>query len=318
VDVKLPIAILGGSDLRPARLPSGGRHEHPLSAYKGVDVRISGRPLIAVLVERLVASGVVEPIWIAGPARIYADLGLKAEIIDTDGSFAENVRAAIERARTRLPGHPLAFTTCDIVPEPGDVRAALAAWKRSEPCDIWQALIRVPKDRSRLGTSAWKPTYRVVPRPGAAPVDILPGHLVIADTDAIRLAFVYGLLGMGYRMRNRSIVTRLILMPLRVVGSLVWQDLLHIAGGRAPTLTWEVMGAGLSTALRLRAGKATLIDIGDAVRRIFVKRRHRLRHPDRGIVLEILDSLSLALDIDTEEEAHAMGATLPGDRMTRA
>ncbi|MBZ5637918.1 MAG: hypothetical protein LAO51_04080 [Acidobacteriia bacterium] len=88
-----------------------------------------------------------------------------------------------------------------------------------------------------------------------------------------------------------------------LVGGILVQDLLHLLGGRLPTLTRDTLGAGIAASLKLRRGRATLADLEDAVRSIFVKRRHRERHPDRRASLPILDGLSLALDIDTEDEA---------------
>ena len=49
----IPIVILAGSDRRPAEMPADGRHEHPLSGYKGVDIRIGGRSLVATVIDRL-------------------------------------------------------------------------------------------------------------------------------------------------------------------------------------------------------------------------------------------------------------------------
>jgi hypothetical protein len=45
------------------------------------------------------------------------------------------------------------------------------------------------------------------------------------------------------------------------------------------------------------------------MRRVFVKRAHRLRHPDRRVRMPFLRAMSIARDIDTVEEARALGAT---------
>ena len=41
---------------------------------------------------------------------------------------------------------------------------------------------------------------------------------------------------------------------------------------------------------------------------IFIKTRHRKKHPNRGVSMPQMHALSLAEDIDTEEEARARGA----------
>lgn len=308
----IPVVVLCGSDLRSPRLPDSGRGAHPLVAHKGAAVRLGGRPLVSVVLERLAESGAFDPLIVAGPARVYAGLTDRAEIVDTDSNFGANIRAAVEHVRRIAPGHPVAFTTCDIVPTIDDLREAIAAWRAEGPCDLWSALVRVPQNRRLLGASAWKPAYRVVPRHGDEPIAILPGHLTIADPEALRLRFVYDLFDRGYRLRNRSVVGRVVLMPAGLLAAILWQDVLHVASGRLPTLTLDTVGSGIVTGMRLARGRASLIELGAASRRIFVKRRHRAAWPERRVVLSVVDGLSLALDIDTEEELEAHGATLEG------
>ncbi len=45
------------------------------------------------------------------------------------------------------------------------------------------------------------------------------------------------------------------------------------------------------------------------MRRVFALRSHRLRHPDRRVRMPLLRGMSIARDIDTVEEARALGAT---------
>ena len=45
------------------------------------------------------------------------------------------------------------------------------------------------------------------------------------------------------------------------------------------------------------------------MRRVFVLRSHRQRHPERRVRMPLLRALSIARDIDTVEEARALGAT---------
>ena len=54
---KIPAIVLGGRDPRPTTLPQGGEDQHPLTGYKGVEIRIQGRPIVEHLVECLESSG---------------------------------------------------------------------------------------------------------------------------------------------------------------------------------------------------------------------------------------------------------------------
>ena len=302
-DRQIPIIILGGSDRRSVRLPPGAREKHSLAGYKGFDLLVGGRPVVEILAERLEASCAFAPIYLAGPADVYRPIGTRATLIDTNATFGGNILRALHEVAARNPGAPAAFTTCDILPEVEHLRTAMADWGRRGPFDLWFPLIRAPEDRKLLGASMWKPVYHVLEERGRPSVAILPGHLVVTDPGALRLRFIQRVLDAGFRTRNRSILNRLVVSVGGLVGGILVQDLLHLLGGRLPTLTRDTLGAGIAASLKLRRGRATLADLEDAVRSIFVKRRHRERHPDRRASLPILDGLSLALDIDTEDEA---------------
>ena len=305
----IPIVILGGSDRRPSRLPAEGRDKHPLSGFKGVDLRIGGKPVIEIILDRLEACGAFGPIFVAGPAPVYATIESRAILIDTNDTFGRNIGRAIAEVSKRHPGTAVAFTTCDILPDVEVLAAAMADWSLSQPFDLWYPMIRVPRDRALLGASAWKPFYRVASERGQPEVELLPGHLLVADTDALRLRFIDRLLDAGYRTRNRSVLYRLTVLVGGLAGGILVQDLLHVLGGRLPTLTGDTIGAGIMAGAKLRKGSATIADLEGAIRRIFVKRRHRDRYPDRRVALPLLEGLSLALDIDTEEEAREKDET---------
>jgi len=306
----VPLVILAGSDRRPTILPSSGRDKHPLTGYKGLDVRIQGQPLVAAVAERLLASGCFSPIYLAGPAAIYKDVTSSVELIDADGGFAKNIRLAMTAVRAAHPGSPVAFTVCDILPEIDTLREVMTDYHRHAPCDFYFPLIRTPDDLSQLGASAWKPVYRVVPEEGKPAQRILPGHLAVVDPGALRLAFLYRLLQLGYRTRNRSIRYRRGVMVRGVLGALLYQDLLHLLSLRAPTTAWTVLTAGLKAGRGLKRGTILRVQVEDAVRKIFVTGQHRKRYPERGAFLPLVDGLSLALDIDTVEEARAMGGDI--------
>lgn len=293
-------------------MPEGGRDKHPLAGYKAATVRIRGRRLIELLIERLSEAGWCDPILVAGPSRVYGELPAGARVIDTDGTFGDNIRASLEALRVDHPGSSVAFVTCDILPEPAALRRLHADYRVRCPCDLWFPMVRAPERSENLGASAWKPAYRIVPEPGGAPVGILPGHLAIADPGALRLRFLYRLFDLAYRTRNRSIDKRRQVLVRGVLADMVYQDLRHVLRLRPPTLTWSVLRAALPAASLLREGTITRTGLEDALRKIFVKTRHRRRHPERRIHIPFVDELSLARDIDTEEEAREVDGHLAG------
>jgi hypothetical protein len=303
----IPIVILAGSDARPAELPEEGRDRHPLTGYKGATVRIGDRSLVEVVIERLEACDRFGPIYVAGPGRAYEDIRQRARLIEADGTLGDNIRDSIEVVRREHPGRALAFITCDIVPDPQSLEALLEDYDRHAPADLWFPLVHAPENPGELGASDWKPAYRIVPREGLRAVEILPGHLAIYDPEALRLKFLYRLIQLGYRTRNRSINYRRGVMVRGLVLELLFQDLMHVLTLRAPTLTWSVLRVGIAAARQLRDGTITRERLEHALRTIFVKSRHRRRYPGRRVQLPIVEALSLALDIDTEEEARAAG-----------
>lgn len=301
-----PLTILGGSDLAPSRLPAGAE-QHPLAAYKGAALRVGERPLIELAIERFRTCGAFDPILVAGPKRIYAGLDLDAELVDTDSDVATNLRAAIEATRS---AGTIAITTCDILPDPAELAACLADLEASRPCDVWFPLVRRPRDPEAIGAFGWKPSYGILPRPGAEPEVALPGHLAVFDPAALRLELLYRLIQVAYRTRNRSVETRRGAMLRALFGELLYQDLLHLFSLRLPDLTWTVLRAGLSLYSEVRSRRIERGELERKIGRIVLRARHRRRHPERGVRLPILDALSLAEDIDTEEEAHEVGARM--------
>lgn len=297
----VPVTILGGSDRKAGALPESGARLHPLTAYKGAAIEIGGRPLIAVLVERLRAAEGFGPIAIAGPARIYAPLGLDVEIVDTDGSVAANLEAAIEHRRKTHEGAQ-AVIACDIVPTAEELTQLRALYGEAGPCALWFPFVRVPEDPAALGAFAWKPVYRLVDSEGKETVRILPGHLGIFEPRMLRLPLLYRLLGLAYRTRNRSVGYRRSVMLRAVLLSLLGQDLWLLARLRAPVMTWTVVSSGLRLARELRAGRLRISELEELVGRIFL-RRHVPHAGELRIRYPVVDVVSLAEDIDTEEEA---------------
>ena len=306
----IPIVILAGSDGRPAALPAAGRALHALSGYKGVDLRLEGRPIIVHVVERLLATGCFCPVYVAGPLRLYGDVGLNAEVIDVDEGVAANVRAAVDVVSTRHPGVPLAFTVCDVLPDGPTLAKVMDLFERFSPCDIFYPVVKVPADDAVLGASAWKPRYVLAERRGEPPCPVLPGHLLIGDPAALRLEFLYRLLELAYRTRNRPVAYRRNVMFRGLVRELLWADVKNLFSLHPPTVTASVIATGLHVGIGLLEGWLSREEVEGRARKIFVTSAHRRRHPGRRVVLPFIEGLTLAMDIDTVEEARQVGAEI--------
>ncbi len=305
----LPIVVLGGRDARVGAMPAGVHDKHALAGYKGVAVRIGGRAMIDCVIERLEQSGLFAPIYIAGPQSVYAHHRRSATVIDVTGSIDETIRRGVEGASRGHPGVPLALATCDVLPDVETLARLMAHYRNSAPCDAFLPMIRAPEDAA-LGASGYKPTYQVVPEDGGGAVRVLPCHLAVLDVEALRMDFIYRFVGLIYRTRNRPIAYRRRVMLPGIILELLYQDLRHLLGLRLPNLTWTVLHSGLSAVRALKAGTITRAQLEDAFRRVFVTARHRSRYPERRVLMPVMEGLSLALDIDTEEEAAAMGGEL--------
>jgi hypothetical protein len=307
--MKLPLLILGGRDRRGTILPEEGQDKQPLKGYKGADLKIGGRPLVEAAIERWRSCGVFEPIYIAGPARVYEPLGLDAIVVDTDGELGDNLRAGNDRLEAEHGPCMIAVTTCDILPDPQELKNATADLVRSQPVDFWMPLCPVP-DASRLGASAWKPKYWVRSPEAAEAVPILPGHLMVGNPATLRLRFLYQLFDQLYRTRNRPLAYRRMVLTRSLLGSLLKEDLRHMFSLRLPYITWGVVYNVLMLVSKIAARTVTTTDFEDHLRRAFLRRAHRREFPERRGRVVIMPCLSLAKDIDTVEEAREVAATL--------
>jgi hypothetical protein len=230
--------------------------------------------------------------------------------VDTDSTFGGNIRAAIAAVRAARPGSPIAFLTCDVLPPPAVLARLMELYAATAPSDYWSPMVVVPETPAGLGASAWKPTYPLTPDRAGRPVRVLPGHLAVIDPEALRLGFMYRLFDVAYSSRNRSIAARRRAMLRAMVGGLLLADLGRLARLRLPTVTANVLGAGLPAAARLRRGVLTIPELERALRLMFVRGEHRVGHPERRVVIPLVDELSLAADIDTIEEARELGGDL--------
>jgi len=296
------VTILGGSDRKPGTLPASGGGLHPLATYKGVAIRVDGRPLVELLIERLRAVPGFGPLALAGPARVYAPLGLGVPIVDTDASVGANLRAAIEAHAG--PG-PLGVLACDVLPSAAELAALRELYEADAPCAVWFPFVRVPADPTGLGAFGWKPAYRVALADGTA-VAILPGHLGIFEPTSLRLPLLYRLFDAAYRTRNHSVRYRRAVMLRTVLLSLLAQDLKLLATLQAPTRTATILSSGLCLARELRAGRLRLAELERLIGRIFLRQHLARLPPERGVRYPIVELVSLAEDVDTEEEARAI------------
>jgi hypothetical protein len=299
------VTILAGSDRRPGHLPAES-HLHALGMYKGVGITLGGRPLIVHLVERLRAATGFGPIAIAGPARAYGVLQLEAQLIDTDGSVADNLRAAIAHHGARP--EPLGVLACDVLPSVAELRELRALYDLHAPAALWLPFVRVPSDASALGVFAWKPKYHIAPAPGDPPERILPGHLAILHPAALRLPLLYRLLSAAYATRNRPVDVRRRAMLRETLLALIGADLRDLTRLRAPTVTATVLASGLRLAQLLRKRSLERGELERLIGRIFQRRDAAVR----GIRFPFCDIVSLAEDVDTEEEARAIGGAIAG------
>jgi len=307
----IPVTLLAGSDLetRPAEGPTSGLH--PLCAYKGAELRLNGRPLVAHLAERLASTGGFGPIRVAGPAHVYREHCPGFEIIDTDGTVGANLRAVIEHHRHATPG-PLGLLASDVLVATDELDELRGEYERSPPCAVWFPLVVRPADPGELGAFAWKPSYRLRRSAGADPIDVLPGHFGIVDPDALRLPLLFRLLDAAYRARNHSLGRKRAAMLKAVIGGLVVTDLRLLSSFRAPTRTLEVLTNGLRVARDLRAGRLTLPGVEAALTHLVLRRSHQRAQPRRPVRLPIVEITSLAKDVDTLEELEALTGASDG------
>lgn len=299
--MRLPLVILGGSDRKPSVLPPSGEGHHPLAAYKGAEIQVGGRPLVALLVERLRSCPEFEDIAIAGPARLYSGLVPGVRVIDTDSHLGANLRAAAEDLRARGERGPIALASCDVLPEEGELRRALDTYIQGPPCAVWFPLVRIAGEQPREAFR-WKPAYGLVDTDGAA-VQVWPGHLGIVDLSQLRLRFLFRVLDAAYRTRNLPVGARHRRMAVRLLWGLLGSDVSRLFRLRAPTRTWTTLARGVRVARGVKRQMLTTSELERSIAAIVLRDGYLERFPAGGIRTVVVEALSLAEDIDTEEEA---------------
>ncbi len=296
----IPLIILAGGDRSPTRLPEEGAGKHPLCGLKGFDIRLGDRPMVDLLLDSLRQAEAFDPIFIAGPTSVYGSTRQGARVIDTDGSFGENIRTSIEKVMEEHPSEPMALITCDVLPDVEELLMLLEDYERHSPLIFWFSLILAPDEPELLGASAWKPQYRVRNAGADESSRILPGHLFIAEPYRFRRGLVSRVFELAFNSRNRSIGYRLSYIVRRIISYLLGQDLKRIWKLRLPKLTVTAIYNGILLASRLRQGIISTTELEKRFRRIFIKENQRSAY--RGRII-LSDALTLARDIDTMEEA---------------
>jgi hypothetical protein len=306
IEQTIPLIILGGG-AKEAEVVEGGPDSPRLKGLKGATVRLGGRLLIDIVIERFRSCGFFDPIFIAGPVAAYGESREGAEVIDTDADFGGNIRAGYEAVKPRLDGSPLAFTTCDVIPEPADLELLVRDYREHAPLDFWYPAARVPEDESLLGASAGKRRYRMrLDREGEM-VAILPGHIVVVDPRCARADLLYSAFEFAYRSRTRPVFYRFLYITSRTLLRLLRYDLQGLLRLRLPLMTMGVLWNAMWLSHLLGTGTGTQSEVAGRLRRLFTTRSHRRRYPDRKGRVPILDVLSLAKDIDTQREAEEIG-----------
>ena len=115
-----------------------------------------------------------------------------------------------------------------MLPDDRTLQTLIDLYESFDDCDLFYPVVRAPERREDLGASAWKPEYKLVDRQGESPVEVLPGHLVIANLDALRLELLYRLFHLGYQTRNRPLEYRKWYLLRGVLAELLLQDLRHV------------------------------------------------------------------------------------------
>ena len=298
---RLPCIILAGSDPLAGVIPSGMKREELLTGYKGAHRLPWGRCLAGELVERIKESDRFEEPILVGPQRIY-DGQVDCQIVDAEGNLMTTLQTAFQVIRNRFSfSSPVAFSTCDILPTPDEIRRLLeTCYAPYQECPFWWQMVEAKPEE--LGTSEWKQPYPIRPDVGQPPKNLYPGHLVIARPSALRIGLANRILELMYRYRNREIHRRHFRMIARGLGTLVTEDLHDLSSLKLPLLTVSIPYYALRNYYRMRYRALTMPDVESAVAKAFVRREFHHAAHNRPVVFAITRILSFAKDIDTKAE----------------
>ena len=299
--VRLPLVVLGGSDLHRSAVPPGLAANDMLTGYKGVRRFRWGRCLAGELIDRARASGCFQEPILVGPSRVYQK-EIDCEIVDVEGNLVSTLQRAVETIRDRFDAHePLAFISCDIVPSADELRRLISeSYEPHQDCIFWGQLIQA--DPNEMGASSWKPSYRLLPDAGQLPMNFYPGHLIIVRPEGLRFSLTNHLLQLAYRYRNRQLHRRFTGLTLRAIGALIAADIQNLRSFQLPVLTVSLPLCGLWGYYKYRRNQLTLPEFEDIIAAAFLHRAYNHRGGERPVVFSVTSMLSFAKDIDTIAE----------------
>lgn len=300
--MKMPLVILAGRDVKGSAPHGGGQS---LRGFKAIETFVGGVTMLEALVGRMRATGVFDPIVIAGPSAVYEPLGLDVRLVDTDSTFSGNLKAGIDSLMAERPIDEIAVSTSDVLPSPDDLKTALDDYRAHRPLDFWMPQHRV-RQAAELGSSDYKPRYYFNLPGEPEPVATLPGHLIIANPSILRLRELFYLFDIAYATREKGVRYRRALMLRKAGGLLLGGDLRRLLKGRAPLLTWDMVTNGIAFAGQLARGEVEPTYMENRLRRFWVRRAHRKRFPDLRGRVALFSCRSLARDVDTEAEAREL------------
>jgi hypothetical protein len=119
----------------------------------------------------------------------------------------------------------------------------------------------------------------------------------------LRLDLLYRIFELAYRTRNRPTRFRRTYVIRKALLTLLGRDLSGLLAGRLPVVTWEMITQTLILLRKLLTTGVDQREMEDRLTRVWVRRSCRRLHPERRGRVLISDVLSLACDVDTEEEA---------------
>lgn len=294
-----PILILAGSDQRAGPVPPGLSRGDMLSGYKGALPLPWGGCLAAELITRLrETQRFAEPLLI-GPRSVYAGL-VDCEVVDIEGSLAVTLSCVARLLHERFAAdRPVAITTCDILPTPGELCELLqTGYDPHSDCQFWWQVVAAEPDQ--LGASAWKPRYALRVDASAPPQTVYPGHLVVLRPEAVRFELINHLLVAAYRYRNWPLRDRFLPILLRGLGLLMKQDVLNLRRLQWPTLTVSMPWHLLRAYRGVRTATLMLPDFERHLARTVLHRR--CCNAPRPFVIALTHHLAFAKDIDTRAE----------------
>ncbi len=303
----LPLVILAGSDRRRGSVPPGMQAADMLVGYKGAFRLPGGRPLVAEVIERFLSSGRFEQPILIGPSRIYSELELPCQVVDSEGPLSSTLKAATRTVTERFAlDRPIAFTACDILPSAEELTALMSdAYDPFARSVFWTQLVAASAEQ--MGASGWKPGYALAAGP-ARMMNVYPGHLVVLRPNALRFPIMFRLLELAYRYRNRPLWQRALGMTMQGVGALMAQDFGSLMHARPSLLSLSIPFHCVASYLRYRSGHFGVSDLERVFAKVFLHRGAQVDHGNRPVVFAITRALSLAKDIDTRAELDELTA----------